>query len=237
MIALSEKNHNYFNQGHNSGMLALHNLNINFISQCDEQFKLNLKNNIVNVLDVGCGSGGMASKFIELFIPKSYTCVDFDNFLKPTKERVLFEKVNLNNLSNLDTFIDNNINKYDVIFLFDVLEHVIYFNYIMENINKLLKKDGVVFVGLPVDINFSTKIKMLLFKNIFNPFKSLHGHINLFSFNEIKNEMSNVNSLSLIKLEKTGLGYGMYDKLGFGFLANIFECLVSRVYLLYIKKD
>ena len=131
-----------------------------------------------------------------------------------------------------------NTSQFDVIFAFDILEHLVYFSWLLKNIHLMLKENGIVVIGLPIDINLSTKVKLLASRNIFNPFRSVHGHINLFSYSEVKHELQTVHGLNLLGIRRLGLGYGLYDKkFKLNLLANVFPSLCSRVYLVYQKSE
>lgn len=223
---------NYFNQGHNEKMKELHELNIDFLKDNKKYFP-----KVSSVLDIGSGSGDMAKLFIKEFNPKHYLALDFDNFLIKQK-KIKFYKCNLNNLYEINNFITKFNKKFDCILLFDVLEHIMYFDYLLRNIHKLLKKNGVIIIGLPLDINLSTKLKLLVKNNVFRPFSSVHGHIHLFSYKDVKDNMFDIKNLKLLSTKKCGLGYGLYDKkLHLDFFANISSVLCSRLYLLYKKTN
>jgi len=223
---------NYFNQGYNEPMKILHGRNMDFLNFVVKKFNLNFQDK--KILDVGAGSGDMARLFISSFNPKEYTALDFDNFLI-FKKNIKFVKSNLNQLSEINNFLNNYKSYFDCILLFDIIEHIVYFDYFLSNIHKLLKPNGCVIIGLPLDINLSSRVKMLFKNNIFSPFNGVHGHINLFSYKDIS-RLRNLKSLKLVISKKCGLGYGLYDeKYHLNLLADLFNGLCSRIYLFYKK--
>jgi 2-polyprenyl-3-methyl-5-hydroxy-6-metoxy-1,4-benzoquinol methylase len=223
-----------FNQGLHQEMRVLHEINMDYIKKCVGEMGINLQNS--TVLDIGCGSGNMANLLLKEYLLKEYYAVDYDDVIIYKNEKISMVRLNLNILQEIEKFINTNINRFDVIFLFDVVEHIVYFKYLLLNLNKLLKENGHIIIALPLDINISTKIKLFIKGNLFNPFIGVHGHINLFSYKEIEKEFQQIDKLKLINI-RTGLGYGLYDKKWhLDFLAKYFKSFTSRVYLLYKKK-
>ena len=97
-----------------------------------EEIKKHLKDNI-KILDLGCGNGYISSKIYSYVLKKGYkvdyTGIDFSEegieIAKIHSPRLNFNVANLN-----DYEIEKN---YDIIFLFDILEH-------LSNPHKILKK-------------------------------------------------------------------------------------------------
>jgi 2-polyprenyl-3-methyl-5-hydroxy-6-metoxy-1,4-benzoquinol methylase len=225
--------HANLNRGDEPRMEELHLLNMDFIEHTKKSIGLTYDGKAV--LDIGIGSGHMARLFLKKFYNISYTGVDFDNFVNE-KINYDFIQANLNNFSDVEKLIFKNTLRFDVVFAFDILEHLVYFKWLLDNIHIVLKENGIVVVGLPIDINLSTKVKLLAGRNVFNPFRSIHGHINLFSYSEVVHELQAVRGLNLLGIRRLGLGYGLYDKkFKLNLLANAFPFLCSRVYLVYQK--
>lgn len=221
------------NRGDKPAMEELHRLNMEFIEHTKKRIGLTYDGKAV--LDLGIGSGHMAHLFLQRFHNVSYTGVDFDNFVK---EAINFEFVqaNLNNFPDIQKLVFESTSRFDVIFAFDILEHLVYFSWLLNNMHVMLKENGVVIIGLPIDINLSTKVKLLFSGNVFNPFRSIHGHINLFSYSEVTHELQAVQGLNLLGIRRLGLGYGLYDKkFKLNRLADVFPSCCSRVYLVYQK--
>lgn len=106
------------------------------------------KNDVV--LDLGCSSGQSSIKAAK--IAKKVIGVDFDeSLLKLAKEtakrgktkNVEFKKV------NLEKGLKYKENSFDKIIFLDVLEHLVERDQILKDIKRILKKDGLLFVGVP----------------------------------------------------------------------------------------
>lgn len=101
------------------------------------------------ILEIGCGEGGNLKPFLD----KGFSCIGVDLSLgKIEKGKQFFEKhPNKDRL----TLICQNIydwetsERFDVIFLRDVIEHIPDQHYFMGVLKKYFKKDSVVFFGFP----------------------------------------------------------------------------------------
>lgn len=211
-------------------MKILNDLNLEYINKT--QIKYGLDFTDAKILDIGIGGGYFAQKFIKLNKKVRYTGIDIENYLqKNIIKRVDFVKVDLNHLTDINSFIKRQT-KYDYIFIFDVLEHLIYFHYILQNIHKIISPKGRLIISVPIDINLSTKIKMVFNDSAFsNPFFGPYGHINLFSFRQLEAGLKSIKTLEMIDIRRCGLGYGLYDKsLHLNIIANVSPMLCGRVY-------
>jgi 2-polyprenyl-3-methyl-5-hydroxy-6-metoxy-1,4-benzoquinol methylase len=104
-------------------------------------------NNKADILDVGCG-WGLALQF---FKEKGYSCYGFD----PAIEAVDYAcKKGLNvkhaGLKSIDVFEGK---KFDIISLFNVLEHMSDPVQVVEQVKKILKKDGILVIDVPNEFN------------------------------------------------------------------------------------
>lgn len=94
------------------------------------------------VLDIGCATG----EFLNYFKQKGWTTIGIEPAENPRKYATtkygleVYDEPKLENLEK---------NTFDVITLWHVLEHVPDLSHRMEQINKLLKKDGVIAIALP----------------------------------------------------------------------------------------
>ena len=98
--------------------------------------KASLKKSKV-ILDYGSGDG----KFAEYLEKRGNTVIIYDPLNK---------KQNLNSGQNLD-------NQADIIMMWHVLEHVYDLNKTIENLNRIIRKDGVLIVALPNHKSFDAK--------------------------------------------------------------------------------
>lgn len=113
----------------------------NFI-EIDKKFE-----NKAEILDVGCG-WGLALQF---FKKKGYDCYGFD----PAKEAVEYGckkglKIKHAGLKSLDVFDGK---KFDIISLFNVLEHMSDPAEVIKQIKKIIKKNGILVIDVPNEFN------------------------------------------------------------------------------------
>lgn len=104
-----------------------------------------------NLMDLGCGLGYFLDGAIK---DKTYQCIGADvsedaiNYVKDTFGYKVY------NETELDTF---EINSFDVITQWHVLEHVHYLNERMNQLYKLLKPDGTMFIAIPNSNSWDAK--------------------------------------------------------------------------------
>lgn len=212
-------------------MMVLNDLNHDYIRKIQQKFHLNFSDS--KVLDIGIGGGYLAEGLIKSGRLTKYTGIDLDNYLqKNIKKKIGLIKADLNHFQDIEKIMNSKI-KYDLIFCFDVLEHLIHFNFLLNNIHKLMERKGFFIISLPIDINLSTRIKLFLKDNPFaDPFNSVYGHINLLSIKRAEDGFKNIKRLKIVDTKKCGLGYGLYDrKFHLDKVANLFPFLTSRIYI------
>ena len=105
--------------------------------------KLNKK----NLLDLGAGKGTFLSNIKHHF--KSSLGVDFSfkNLSKKNKSKINFFSM------NPEKFIEKNLNKFDIITLNNVLEHVPYPIIFMKKLKKNIKKNTYIILTIPNDFS------------------------------------------------------------------------------------
>ena len=101
------------------------------------------------ILDIGCGTGD----FLKYMASSGWEAdgVETDKGAKRVAEKKLGKKIE----EKLDLI--NEENKYDVISMWHVLEHVYNVEDYLKKINKLLKKGGVLVVGVPNCASYDAK--------------------------------------------------------------------------------
>ena len=164
--------------------------------------KLNIYNFFKNqhILDLGCGTG----KFLHNYYELGAICSGVDlvnNFQFQNKKN--YKLIN----SNFQNFLKKNRKKFDVIFIFEFLEHLtlnerkVLFKYLP----KILKTNGIIFlstlnrniVSTFMSINIAENLLKLLPKNTHDPKLYLKP-------SEIRT-LSNKNSLKLLNVQ--GMSY------------------------------
>lgn len=219
------------NNGLTKEMRILNDLNFDYINKIQAKYQRDFSE--AKVLDVGIGGGFLAKKIIKSDKTVEYTGIDIDNYLdKDVRGQVRLIRADLNHLPDVQELISSK-KGYDYIFMFDVLEHIILFNYLLENIYRILNENGLLIIALPIDINLSTRVKMLLIDSPFtDPFGSVYGHINLFSIRQFQSGFSKIKHLKIVDIKKCGLGYGLFDRrYHLDLIANVIPSLTSRIYV------
>lgn len=118
----------------------------------DDKRRVVQHNNILKnkrILDFGCGWGGFLKKIIKA---KSLTGIEL------RKECILYIKKNIKKIHISDNL--NNLNeKYDVITMFHVLEHIPYQIETLKTLKTKLTKNGKIIIEVPSSNDFLLKLK------------------------------------------------------------------------------
>jgi 2-polyprenyl-3-methyl-5-hydroxy-6-metoxy-1,4-benzoquinol methylase len=125
-----------------------------------QQLFPNSLNEESTILDYGCGMGGVSQLFNQ-----TYNCkVDAVDISKNElqKAKIAFGHNEQLNFLLLDEF-DFSENKYDLVFSSQVVEHVHNVGNYLSNINKMLKDDGYLLVGLPNIVNFNYLTNLMFY--------------------------------------------------------------------------
>ena len=147
-----------------------------------------------SVLDLGCGSGRLslyAAKYSKSVLGIDYipSAIEFSKkFAKACK---------INNIDfktkDLDSFSDE---KFDVMFMSEVLQHVDNPSKTLRHCHKILKKNGLLIVNIPIFNNFRGNVWLSL-QNLFNLPMSLTDTFQL-SYDDMYN-LSKKNKFKIIK--------------------------------------
>jgi len=114
-------------------------------------FKQYLRKNHVDlthkvILDVGCGSGYSSELIIEEFQPKELFAFDImPEEVELAKQRGLSANVFVGDVTDIKLPSE----KFDAVFIFDVLHHVPEWRTALKEINRVLKSGGVLLVQEP----------------------------------------------------------------------------------------
>lgn len=141
-------------------------------------------NNIPTILDIGCGEGWTLNFFKNL--NWNVTGIDFsDNGCKNHNPHLIENLITGDIYENISKLITNN--KFDVIWLDNVLEHVINPKDLLEKCRLLIKENGVLIIEVPND--FSVLQNYLISNNIVeNEFWiALPDHLSYFNKDGLNN--------------------------------------------------
>ncbi len=137
-----------------------------------------------NILDYGCGMGGVSQLFYDKYHCKVDGVEISDNELQ--KAKIAFGDNKNLNFMLLDEFSFPE-KTYDLIFSSQVVEHVHNVGNYLSKINRMLKDDGYLLIGLPNIVNLNYLINLALFsqnraikhsKNMVNNYNKASDHIN-----------------------------------------------------------
>ena len=187
-------------------------------------------NNKIKLLDFGTGNGHFLRE-----INKIHKCYGVEYSLETIKRlKIKFKKTIFLNKNEINNKKYNNF--FDVIHLGDVLEHVINPDYLLQNLQKKIKKKGLLYIEGPIERNLSLvnffiiafgNIKRFISPNYKNNFKPYH----LF-FCNFQNQLSmikKINKFKIIdyKIYETGWPYncGGYLKKNIALIAILFSKL------------
>ncbi len=151
--------------------------------QMQKLFPSNL-NSESNILDYGCGMGGIS----QLFYDKYQCRVDGVDISKNELQKA---KITFGANENLNFFLLKDFTfpekKYDLVFSSQVIEHIHNPGNYLERINYMLRDDGYLIIGLPNIVNLNYLINLLFFspkrmhkhaKNISKNYNKANNHIN-----------------------------------------------------------
>ena len=129
----------------------------NYFSLERQMFKDAVRENSLNILDIGCGTGILGAYF-----KKNQNC----NVTGIEINQKAFEaaKLNLDNVikGNIETLdLTLNENYFDVIIMGDVLEHLVNPITTILKITPLLKKEGRILITVPNVRNWNVLIKLI----------------------------------------------------------------------------
>ena len=139
------------------------------------------------ILDVGCG-GGLLVNYLFL---KGYKIEGFDNYLYNPHTKAINKAINSKDLvinTDIQNFVSNK--KYDLIFMSNVIEHLLDWENSLNHLEKYLKPNGrIVFLfpnyNFPIEFHFmipiilNKKITYRIFKNKINKFEKLHSRFGI----------------------------------------------------------
>ena len=199
MMNIKSKNEEFalFNQlsdewwNENGKFKILHQIKSHRMSYILDQINnRNIRN--LKILDVGCGGGIICEPLARL--GAKVTGIDFaPNNIKAAKIHSKKNKLKINYI-NKDIEKSKLDEKFDIILMFEVLEHLDNWKKTIKNIKKNLNKDGMVIIST-INRNLISKLFAInLAENILNWIpKGTHDYNKLIKPEELKNTLSKEN--------------------------------------------
>jgi len=108
------------------------------------------------VLDIGCGSGRITKKIKDLGLE-----VEGLDFSEEAVKKAVSNGIKAD-VCDLDEGIIKKDNEFDAVWAGDIIEHVFDPINLIREINRVLKKNGVLILAIPSDVGLISRIKMLL---------------------------------------------------------------------------
>ena len=106
---------------------------------------IDLKN--INLLEIGAGNGSFIKSISPTLVPKEkILCTEFSNY---GKGEILNYGVDCISVDLKDIDSSNNQNKFDIVCMFQVLEHIDKFDDFFKTINELARKNAHLFITVP----------------------------------------------------------------------------------------
>lgn len=170
-------------------------------------FKMIKKYNVpkdASILDVGCGGGNLLSRLYTLGFKNLYGFDISPSAVKVIRDNFPFLKEKTIIHDCYDENLGLGINQFDCITSLEVIEHLFYPHAYLRNINKWLKKDGLLFLSTPYH-GLLKNLAILIsgrFDKHFDPI-SEEWHIRYFSKKTLKNILR-MNGFAVVNLEETG---------------------------------
>lgn len=151
-------------------LISHYNKNPNYLSPIRKnnfkklisKFVPNIKN--PSILDLGCGSGKLIPFLDNKFSDYSYAGVDYSLERINLAKSSFADKRDFFFHQDLNFFVENINQKFDIIFAIEVLEHLSNPGEVIGNSLKLLKKDGIIIGSIP--LNFPYKAHLQVYNSI-----------------------------------------------------------------------
>ena len=186
----------------------------------------------LRVLDVGAGAGTMADALKKENIKCNYNAVEPDN----TQRNNLTKNPNTFNIYSDLNKIPNQ-NKFDLIILSHVLEHVLYPHDFINKLTNLLDPKGYLFIEIPNE-DFKHKHIVephLLFFNYTSLLKCIKEHGKVINICSVGKEITNIKTAKSHPVKSSGIS--LIKELAKTLLAIIDKGYISKQILKYQMSD
>jgi len=186
------------------------------------------------ILDVGCGNGKLLYNLKKRGFQHVYGC-DYSHVSKKMSNAMKgYQTIDLNRDSLTSLYGKES---FDLVCCTEVLEHLFDPERTIIEMIEITKRNGYIFISVPLDINILARIKYLFGQGISAPF-SVGTHIKFFKPHMILDKLRQ-HELEIVKLKYLGLGYGVLDQKIqsiTGILARTMPSLFSSDMMILLKK-
>jgi len=164
-----------------------------------------------NLLDIGCGDG----LFLQRAQKKGWKVLG----VEPSEYASALAKERGINViyGTLEEFSENNVDKFDVVHLKNVLEHVEDPIKVINDCRELLNANGILYLEVPNDYDISQRIGVWML-NEHKSWLCIPDHINYFTFSSLK-KLVGRNKFLVLRSDTTFPMY-LFLCLGFNFIQN-----------------
>ena len=192
-----------------------------------------LKNNKATILDVGSFGGVLVHTLFNSGYKKLFGCDVFDS-KNTINTPISFSVEDITKKTGYKT------NTFDLSIASHVLEHVFDVRGALIEMKRITKKNGYILICLPLEVNISIRLKVLLKGRIGDPF-TVGSHIKFFHPYDLEKELK-YHNMRILEKTYSGLGYGKFDSSPIGFIMKFLANLQPKFfagevqYLLQNKK-
>jgi 2-polyprenyl-3-methyl-5-hydroxy-6-metoxy-1,4-benzoquinol methylase len=146
---------------------------------------LNFYHGETRILDIGCGTGLLAKAVRERNPESIITGLDISPYVVLDAEKNLdfFSPVDLDNDRDFPDFEQ----KFDLIILGDVLEHLKRPDILLEKLSRYLHPEGKIIISIPNIAHWSIRLDLLMGRFIYQPTGILdNSHLRFFTYQSIR---------------------------------------------------
>ncbi len=196
-----------------------------------EYIEANNINFQLKLLDVGCGPGNLVTFLSPIKNLILYGCDISENSLKIAKKKGM--NVTKCNLWDKFPFSDE---YFDIIVATEVIEHIFDTENFINEIRRILKKDGLLVITTPNVASLGRRIMLLLGINPILEYKLSEGagHIRYFTFKDLKFFLIE-NGFKIIKMETDAINISFNGKIYSKFLGKLFPTFGRCIFCLAKK--